>query len=211
MDKVNLSLNGVQGTLWEIRRQEHIHWYLGYRQTILIIRSIARSLKEGRLVQKQTSLNLETKRQELTEKTGVAREISELEIEIAESDLEDKLELIRDSTAELEIAISEKERIEREHPEIHEKDYHELQHQIAKEAFENKLVRAVAIGAYSIRKMLPEGATEIIYDMSGFSEIEQQSFSLKVKQKILELMPELATHPPEYQQLEGDSNGFSIR
>ena len=204
--KVNLSLNGIPGTLWEIKRQEHIHWYLGYRQAILIINSLNKALKEATLSQKKVFLEIGKKRQELSTKSGVELEILELEIEIVEDDLAQQKQMIRDSEMERETALIEKTRIESEHPEIAAENYEELQQKYAKEAFQNKLVRAVTIAAYSSHKMLPEGASEVIYDMRAFSEAEQKSFSEKVMIEILGLMPELTPDNVARQLLEQNLN-----
>ena len=204
--KVNLSLNGIPGTLWEIKRQEHIHWYLGYRQAILIVNSLNKALKEATLTQKKALLEIDKKRQALSTKSGVELEILELEIEIAEDDLEQQKQMVRDSEMERGTTLTEKARIEAEHPEIADEDYETLQHKYTKEAFQNKLARAVTIAAYSSHKMLPEGASEVIYDMRAFSEDEQKRFSAKVFAEVIALMPELSPNNVEHQLLEQNLN-----
>ncbi|MEG3881051.1 hypothetical protein QT972_27170 [Microcoleus sp. herbarium7] len=214
MTKVNLSLNGIPGTLWEIKRQEHIHWYSGYRQAILIINSLNKALKEATLSQKKALLEVDKKRQGLSTKSGVELEILVLELEIAEDDLEQQKQMIRDSEMEHETALIEKARIESEHPEIAEHDYEMLQQKYTKEAFQNKLARAVTIAVYSSHKMLPEGASEVIYDMRAFSEAEQKRFSEKVFTEVIALMPELSPNNVGRELLEqnlnnmGGENGF---
>ena len=208
MQKVNLSLNGIPGTLWEIKRQEHIHWYLGYRQAILIINSLNKALKETTLLQKKARLEIDKKRQALSTMSSVELEILALEIEIAEDDLTQQKQMIRDSEMERETALAEKARIELEHPEIEVKDYEGLQQRYAKEAFQNKLARAVTIAAYSSHKMLPEGASEVIYDMRAFSETEQQRFSDKVMTEILGLIPELSPNNIRREPLEQNLNNM---
>ena len=190
--KVNLSLNGIPGTLWEIKRQEYIHWYLGYRQAILIINSLDKALKEANLSQKKALLEVDKTRQSLSTKVGVELEILKLELEIAEDALDEQTQMVRDSEMERETALTEKVRIESEHPEIADQDYEGLQQKYSKEAFQNKLVRAVTIAAYSSHKMFPEGASEVIYDMRSFSEAEQRRFSEKVFAEVIALMPELS-------------------
>ena len=206
MSKVNLSLNGIPGTLWEIKRQEYVHWYLGYRQAILIIGALNKTLKEATLSQKKAFLEMDKKRQALAMKSGVELEILELEIEIAEDGLAQQKQMIRDSEMERETALTEKTRIESEHPEIADEDYEGLQQKYTKEAFQNKLVRAVTIAAYSSHKMLPEGASEVIYDMRSFSEDEQKRFSAKVFTEVIALMPELSPDNVARQLLEQNLN-----
>lgn len=206
MSKVNLSLNGIPGTLWEIKRQEYIHWYLGYRQAILIIGALNKTLKEANLSQKKATLEIHKKKQERSTKSGTELEILALEIEIAEDALDEQKQMIRDSEMERETALIEKARIESEHPEIASEDYETLQQKYTKEAFQNKLARAVTIAAYSSHKMLPEGASEVIYDMRAFSEAEQKRFSEKVMIEILGLMPELSPDNVARQLLEQNLN-----
>lgn len=206
--KVNLSLNGIPGTLWEIKKQEHIHWYLGYRQAILIIGALNKVLKEAALSQKKALLEIDKKRQALATKTDAELEILELEIEIAEDTLNEQKQMVRDSEMERKTALIEKARIELEHPEIAEEDYETLQQRYTKEAFQNKLVRSVAISAYSSHKMLSEGASEVIYDMQSFSEVEQQRFSEKIMIEILALMPGLSSNNISHELLEQSLNNM---
>lgn len=191
--KVNLSLNGIPGTLWEIKRQEHIHWYLGYRQAILIINSLNKALKEAELSQKKALLEISRKKQELSSKVEDEREITILEIEIAETALVEQKQMIRDSEMERETALLEKARIESEHVEITNGDYQSLQQEYAREAFQNKLARSIAVAAYSSHKMLSESASEVIYDMRSFSESDQKKVSERVMMELLALMPELSS------------------
>lgn len=205
--KVNLSLNGIPGTLWEIKRQEHIHWYLGYRQAILIVGALNKALKEADLSQKKALLEIDKKRETFfATEVGAELEILVLELEIAEDALAEQKQMIRDSEMERETALIEKTRIESEHPEIAEHDYEGLQRKYTKEAFQNKLVRAVTIAAYSSRKMLPEGASEVIYDMRAFSEVEQKRFSAKVFAEVIALMPELSPDNVALELLEQNLN-----
>lgn len=188
MQKVNLSLNGIPGTLWEIKRQEQIHWYLGYRQAILIVNSLGKTLKEAILTQKKATLALEQKKKLLVDKVGVELEILILENEIADDALEEQKQLFRDTETEYQTALVEKTRIETEHPEILLKDYKTLQTEYALDAFRGKLARHVAIATYSSHRALPESASEVIYDMMAFSVEEQQDFHQKLSSKMFELL-----------------------
>ena len=196
---VNLSLNGIPGTIWEIRRQEYIHWYLGYRQAILIINSLNKALKEAEVSQKKAVVEInKKKRQQVLEEDPDTVEILNLEIEIAQDSFAEQSQMIIDGQVELSVALVEKERIESEYPEILSKSYIELQQEYAEEAFQNKLVRATAISAYSSGRNLSEGVSEIMYDMQAFSAATQEKFLKKLATATYKLMtphPQTVTSP----------------
>ncbi len=223
MTKANLSLNGIAGTLWEIRRQEYVHWYLGYRQAVLIVNSLTKGLKDAELSRLRTLLDIDNKKKDSqigshVETGELKTAIYALEIEIAENQLSEQEQMVRDSTLELEVARREKSRIEAEHPEIELYGYQELQEKYAQEAFGNKLTRAIAISVFSTSKAIPEGAAEVIYDMRSLSETDQIKFSDNLTKEILALLPELAPSNTDHKLLAegtftntGENNGFIFR
>lgn len=196
MLNVNITLNGISGTLWEIRRQEAIHFYLGYRQALLIIKDLEKNIKTAKLGSQKTMLAISK------EKTALASSIPEeeesvriLELEIIQDSLVETNLLIRDSVFELEAAKAEKDRIETEHPELRG-TYEEIQQKYAQSAFLAKLARNVAISTYALSQGLSEAASEIIVDSNCLSITDQeQLFALwgNRMQKILPPKSEDAT------------------
>lgn len=209
MTQAHLSLNGTPGTLWEIRRQENIHPYLGIRQAILIINTQEKALKEGRLAQKKATVSLKTQRQKLPYLEGDARDIALDEIELAEYNLQSFDQLILDAESELSVARQEKMRIESTNPSMASANYEALQAAYAKEAFRCKLARAVVISAYSSQKMISEGAAEVIYDSACFPEAERMEFEAAVVSQLRQwLLPE-QMNPQNLEPINGEINGIT--
>lgn len=215
MANPNLSLNGVAGTLWEIRRQENVHPYLGLRQAVLIINAQEKALREGRLAQKKAALALKNQKQSArpTGTDEVAIFLSE--IEIAEHELAAYDQLILDAETELNAAKEEKTRIEYLNPSMASETYEGLQIKYAQEAFQCKLARAVVISAYSSHKTISEGAAEVIYDAGCLSQSDRERFEGNVIGQIRQLLPENFP-PPEsipsqsVTPINGGSNGISV-
>lgn len=189
MTKPNLSLNGIPGTLWEIRRQENVHPYLGLRQAVLIVNAQQKALREGRLGLKKIKLKLKTQQQELAGNEGDELEILLDEIEITKCDIASFDQLLLDAETELRVAIEEQERIEALNPSMVDETYETLQGKYANEAFQNKLARAVVIAAYSSHKMISEGAAEVIYDSACFSPTDRRRFEANLVSQLRQLLP----------------------
>lgn len=210
MIKPHLSLNGVSGTLWEIRRQENVHPYLGLRQAILIIDTQEKALKEGRLSQKRTRLRLERQEQLVLEKKGLELEILLDEIELAKHELQSFDQLIIDAETELTTAKEEKRRIELLNPimvaEVDDASITEY----ANEAFQCKLARAVVISAYSSCKMISEGAAEVIYDSACLPETDKQKFEARVVGQLMQMLPPEPTPGQFLETNNGGTNGITV-
>ncbi len=209
MTQPHLSLNGTPGTLWEIKRQENVHPYLGIRQAILIINAQEKALKEGKLSQQKAKLALKKQEEVLTKVEGDEREILLSEIDIAKYDLKSFDQLIRDAENELNIAVHEKARIESLNPNLVNESYEDLQVKYANEAFQCKLARAVVISAYSSHKMISEGAAEIIYDSMCLPQAERERFEINVISQLRHLLPE-TTQTQALTPLDGDNNGITV-
>jgi hypothetical protein len=205
----HLSLNGTPGTLWEIRRQENIHPYLGLRQAILIINTQEKALKTGRISQKKAIRDLGVQKEKLSTDTGIDLEILLDEIDLAEYNLAEYNQLILDAETELQVAIREKQRIESLNPAMFESTYQELQEIHAKDAFQFKLARAVVVSAYSSHKMISEGAAEVIYDAACLSQADRERFEIIVVQQLKQLMPEMV-QTQALNPTNGDCNGTSL-
>jgi hypothetical protein len=210
MTQPHLSLNGTSGTLWEIRRQENIHPYLGIRQAILIINDHTKALKEGKLAQKKARVALSAQKEKFLSVEGDERDILFDEIELAEYNLESFDQLILDVETELNVALQEKLRIENCNPDMITKSYEELQVTYANEAFQCKLARAVVVSAYSSHKMISEGAAEVIYDSGCLPKIERERFELNVISQLRQLLPPEPINPVTLQSTAGGNNGLSI-
>jgi len=210
MTKINQSLNGIPGTLWEIRRQENVHPYLGLRQAVLIINAQESALREGKLSLKKLRIKLKTQKENLSTLQGDNLEIALDEIEITGYELDSLEKLIIDASTELRIAIEEKDRIESLNPSMCNETYESLQEKYANEAFQNKLARSVVIAAYSSQRMISEGAAEVIYDSACLSLTDRQRFETNV---ILQLRQLLPPEPVNVQTLitNGGLNGSSTK
>jgi len=211
MEKVNLSLNGIPGTLWEIRRQENIHPYLGLRQAILIIDTQEKALRQGSLSQKQMRLNLKTQQQALSNSSGDERDILLAEIEITQYQLNSFDQLLLDVKAELNAAIEEKLRIERSNPAMTAGTYESIQASYADESFQCKLARSVVISVLSAARGISEGAAEVLYDSSCLPVEDQQRFKSCIENQLQQLL--LAPVNPLYPSLtstNGGANGSFI-
>ncbi|NJR25771.1 MAG: hypothetical protein HC786_28460 [Richelia sp. CSU_2_1] len=232
MTTPHLSLNGIPGTLWEIRRQENIHPYLGWRQAILTASELEKSLKRGNLVKNRLRIELEKKERALQlrkdnrllyfifsipskffsffnkndKKESEYLEILAAEIEIDRDEFSSLEQLIFDTETELNAAKEEKLRIESLNPDMVGGDSEALRKN-ASAAFQRKLVRAIVVSAYSSRKMISEGAAEVIYDSACLPEVEREQFEEDVVQQLMKLLP-----PEPVQYLEtanGGRNGAS--
>lgn len=193
MANVNRTLNGIPGTLWEIRRQEHTHFYLGYRQAILIIESLSKNLMLAKLDQKKTNLVLKKETDKLETLEEIDREIHFLEIEIIKQDCIEKNILIRDTLIELEIAIAEKERIEIEHPELLE-SYELVQKNLVETAFLAKLARGLAVATYAVSQGFSESASEVIIDSDCLSEADQRKLFGLWSRRLQKVLPSNQTN-----------------
>jgi hypothetical protein len=208
----HLSLNGIPGTLWEIRRQENVHPYLGLRQAILIINAQERALMDGRLSKKKLIFKLNKQKEEFLITRGEEAEILKDEIDIAEYELQSFDQLILDAETELRVAKEEKERIEALNCDLVGATYEELQQKYASEAFQRKLAKAIVVSAYSSQKMISEGAAEVIYDSVCFSEAERMTFDMDVVRQLKQWLPreEMQAHPNQFlESTNGGTNGTS--
>lgn len=205
--QVNFSLNGIPGTLWEIRKQENIHPYLGLRQAILIINAKEKALLDGKLAQKKALLSIKKQKESLTSLQGDESEIRAAEIEIAEHDARMFEQLILDAEMELKTATQEKTRIETANPDMASESYEYLQIKYANEAFRSKLTRSLVISIYGSYKMLSEGAAELVYDAACFTPAERQQFDTDTFQQLSQLLV-VAPNPQLSTSIEGDSDGF---
>lgn len=210
ISQINFSLNGIPGTLWEIRRQENIHPYLGLRQAILIINDKEKALREGRLSQKKARLHLKRQKEALATSSliGDELEIQADEVEIAEHDLKMFDQLILDAEMELRIATEEKQRIESCNPDMVSGSYEELQHKYTSEAFRAKLTRSLVVSIYSSFKMISEGASELVYDAACLSPSERKEFDANTAQQLTQFLPQL-TNPQQLTETNGGLNGFT--
>lgn len=210
MSQVNFSLNGIPGTLWEIRRQENIHPYLGLRQAILIIDSKEKALREGYLAQKKARLHIRKQKEALalSELTGDELEIQNDEIAVAEHDIKMFEQLILDAEMELRTAKEEKQRIEAYNPDMIRGTYEELQHKYANEAFRCKLTRSLVVSIYSSFKVISESAAELVYDAACLSPSERKAFDENTAQQLTQFLPQLAS-PQQLTEINGGLNGFS--
>lgn len=217
MTKPNLSLNGIPGTLWEIRKQEKIHPYLGLRQAILIINSQERALKEGRLSQKKCLLKLKKQKESLaTTFDADERDILLSEIDLTEHELTSFVQLFFDAEMELETAIAEKLRIESLNPDMVNSTSEDLQKQYASDAFQCKLARAVIISVYSNRKAVSEGVAEIMYDSFCLSESDKQRFDTNIDRQSRHwglglIAPEFTVNYQILDVTKDDCDGISVR
>ena len=211
-NNINLSLNGIAGTLWEIRRQEKIHPYLGLRQAALIIDSQEKALRAGRLELKRNLLKLKKQKEQVLKLIDDELDILQDEIYNAECEIDSCRNLIRDAEVELNVAVEEKRRIEFCYPDMENETYESLQEKYANEAFVCKLARAVVISAYSAHKGLSEGAAEIIYDSECLSPGDQAILEMNMVGKLRQLAPELFKNPPNNSLVatNGNTNGNSI-
>ena len=178
MKNTNYSLNGISGTLWEIRRQEAIHFYLGYRQAILIAASLQKNLKLAKLERRKTQMSVvkEKARFQSTANTlnEIEREIFLGEIEIVEDSLLEGETLIRDAELELAVAQSEEQRIAKAHPDLLENGYDAVQKQFSQQAFLAKLARSVAISTYASMKGVSDATAEVIVDSDCLTSEDQR-------------------------------------
>lgn len=211
MTHINLSLNGIPGTLWEIRRQEQIHPYLGLRQALLIINSKEKALKEAYLSQKKAALSFKHLKDKVLISKEIELDILLAEIDIAEYDAEMFTQLILDAEAELNAAIQEKERIEKSHPDMVNSDRQELQEKYAAEAFHCKLVRSLVISIYGSYKGISEGASEIIYDSTCLSLLEKEQFDADTFKQLSQLLVTTPSNQPQSSTyIAGAENGVNI-
>lgn len=216
MAQVNYSLNGIPGTLWEIRRQENIHPYLGLRQAILIIDEKEKALRDGILSQKKSLLGIKNQKVALSNLEGDELEIKQDEVEIAECDAKMFNQLILDAEMELKVAQAEKQRIEACNPDMVTKTYDELQEKYANVAFRCKLTRVLVVSAYSRQMQLSEGAAEIMYDSACLSTVEQQELNTNSSEQFFQLLG-LDTNSQNTAQstvlpnlLNGNINGIAV-
>lgn len=210
MTKPNLSLNGIPGTLWEIRRQENIHPYLGLRQAILMINSLEKALKESRLAQKKAIRKINAQKEAFSHNDSAEDlEILLDELDLAEYELASFSQLIADTEVELNTALTEKSRIEAASFDLFDGTAENLQEKYANEAFQRKLARAVVISAYSSHKMISEGAAEVIYDSACLSKSEREQFELNVVGQLRMLLPEPPVNTQILEPTIGDSNGIT--
>jgi len=208
MEKVNLSLNGIPGTLWEIRRQESIHPYLGLRQAILIIDTQEKALRQGALTQKKMRLTLKTQQQDLPNSLGDLREILLDEIEITQYQLDSFYQLLVDAKAELDTAIKEKLRIEKLNPAMIAGTYETIQMSYANESFQCKLARSVVVSVLSAARGISEGAAEVLYDSNCLSAEDQQKFKANIEMQLQQLL--LGPVNPSLVSTNGGLNGSVI-
>lgn len=209
MTQVNFSLNGIPGTLWEIRRQENIHPYLGLRQAILIIDDKEKTLREGYLAQKKARLSIKQQKKDffVSNLTEDELEIRLDEIDIAEHNIKMFDQLILDAEMELQIAKEERQRIEDCNPDMAHGTYKELQYKYANEAFRCKLTKSLVVAIYSSFKIIPEGAAELVYDAGCLSPAERKEFDASTVQQLTQFLPQLAIVPQSI-ETNGELNGF---
>lgn len=208
----HLSLNGTPGTLWEIRRQENVHPYLGLRQAILIINAQEKALMQGQLSKKKLVFKLNKQKEELLITKGEEAEIINAEINITAYELESFDQLILDAETELRVAKEEKERIEALNCDMVGATYEELQQKYASKAFQRKLAKAIIVSAYSSQKMISEGAAEVIYDSVCFPEAERMAFDMDVLHQLKQWLPreEMQAQPNQFlESTNGVNNGNS--
>lgn len=193
MKNVNYSLNGTSGTLWEIRRQEAIHFYLGYRQAILIVGSLQKNLKLAKLEKRKTQLGVTKEKERFQAGVGslneIEREIFLGEIEIVEDSLIEGEILIRDAELELAVAQSEEQRITRTHPELLGNGYDAVQQQFSQAAFLAKLARSVAISTYASMKGVSDATAEVIVDSDCLTSEEQRLLFTSWSERMAKLIP----------------------
>lgn len=197
MKNVNHSLNGTSGTSWEIRRQEAIHFYLGYRQAILIAGSLQKNLKLAKLERRKTQLGLSKEKERfqasVSNLSEIEKEIFLGEIEIIEDSLVEGEILIRDAELELAVAQSEEQRIVNAHPELLgnslENSYSEVQLQFSQAAFLAKLARSVAISTYASMKGVSDATAEVIVDSDCLTSEEQRLLFASWSERMAKLIP----------------------
>jgi hypothetical protein len=180
MNKPNLTLNGVPGTLWEIRRQESIHPYLGWRQSILIINSLEKALKNADLAYKKSALALTKQRAKILNCEPEDLEIISCEIAIAEYEQESIAQLVFDTKMELKVAEEEKQRIEYLNLDMVKETYMGLQEKYASCAFQCKLARSVVISALSSSNQISESAAEVLYDSACLSQNDREHLDANI-------------------------------
>lgn len=188
MTSVNLSLNGVSGTLWEIRRQENTHFYLGYRQAVLIVRDLQKKIKSANLERRKTLFFVEQEKAKANKLAGEEREILLDEISIIEDSLAEGLDFIRDAKNELNAAVAEIERLQNEHPDLLD-SYETVQEKYSQASFVGKLARNLMISTYSLYKGVSESAAEVIVDSDCLTPHDQQTLVSSLAAKMEKLLP----------------------
>lgn len=209
MPQVNFSLNGIPGTLWEIRRQENVHPYLGLRQAILIIDSKEKALRDSRLSYKKALLNIKRQKESLEGLASDELEIKQLEIDIAEHEIVSMNQLVIDAEMELKVANEEKTRIEAYNPDMITGTYEELQAKYASPAFHSKLKRALVVSIYSSCKMISEGASELVYDAACLTPDERLQLDVDTFQQLTQLLSAVP-NPQLLTPTNGDSSGITV-
>ena len=171
----HLSMNSQAAVLFEIRKQESVHWLLGLRQAELTINDRESALRANQKLLRRQLRELGSKARRLAslEKINfpVNEQIDEMEnlkddLEEATIQIEQKLPpLVRDCQMELSVAISEKARILKSHPEAESLSFEELQQQFSGAALRSKQSRFIAAAAWASQNGLPEGAGQLLFDI----------------------------------------------
>lgn len=171
------SPNGEWGTTHVIRSQEQVHWFLGLRQSEVTIRSLQEALSHNqRLLIKARSLSA-FKRRRIRWLSfwqfvdfmfpAIAEELANLRVEAEgyEDDMKRLDPLIRDCMMELSVAEGERERIERDHPEVKEKTFEQLQGEYGRQSGLAGVAFFLASEIFSARRQLPSSVGHTLLEL----------------------------------------------
>jgi len=208
----NLSINSQGAVLYEIQKQERVHWFLGLRQAELIIQDKQAALEHNYYEQRKQEREIKRSRIKI-ESLSPDNPLDQLEIEeledkiaIARSAIDNLSPLLRDAVMEHQTAVGERTRILRENSIAHSLTYEELQASITPECLNEKLSRYTASRIWASQNHLSEGVGELLFDLSPRDreivmtrEMEIRS-GVTVSETIIHAAKILSHHPPEIQQ-----------
>lgn len=209
----NLSINSQGAILYEIQKQERVHWFLGLRQAELIIQDKQAALEHNYYEQKKQEREIKRSQLKIQFLSSSADPLDQLEIEeledklaIARSAIDNLSPLLRDAVMEHQTALQERSRILRENPIAQSLTYEELQANITPECLNQKLSHYTASRIWASQNHLPEGVGELLFDLSDRDrdfvmsrEMEIRS-GVIVSETIVHAAKILSHHPPEIQQ-----------
>jgi SOS response regulatory protein OraA/RecX len=213
--------NSTAGILDIIRIEERKHWIKGLRQAELCIREKSKALDSNQQASRKAERHLKLVQEVLSclrplaslcrpcPILGTWLENKTLDladfIEQCQNSLSDQ-SLFRDCEAELKIALQERDRISKEHPEVALLSFEEIEDRHAAVALLEQKVSYLAPRVFAAERRLPQEVAIALFEANAedrhylLERILQEKTGVELTENTTALIGAIASAPPEKQQ-----------
>jgi len=213
--------NSTAGTLDVIRIEERKHWIKGLRQAELCIREKSKALDSNQQAKRKAERHLELIQEVLSclrplalicrpcpiLGTWLKNKTLDLTdfVEQCQNSLSDQ-SLFRDCEAELKVALQERDRIAKEHPEVAILSFQEIEDRYAALALLEQKVSYLAPRVFAAERGLSQEVAIALFEASPedrhylLERILEEKTGVELSESTTALIEAIADAPPEKQQ-----------